>query len=63
MKDVIIASGGSGAIEIAIGTLANEGDNIIIPIPGFSLYETVMSNKGVECKKYKLLVLFIIIKA
>jgi histidinol-phosphate/aromatic aminotransferase/cobyric acid decarboxylase-like protein len=36
---VIIASGGSGALEIAITGLLNEGDGLLIPRPGFSLYQ------------------------
>ena len=35
--------------------LCNEGQNILIPRPGFSLYETLASSKGVECKYYNLL--------
>lgn len=53
-EDVILTSGCSGAIEMCIGALANEGDNILIPSPGFSLYKTVCDNKGIECKFYRL---------
>jgi tyrosine aminotransferase len=56
MDDVVITSGCSGAIEIAIGVLANEGDNILIPAPGFSIYQTICEHKGVEAKFYRLLV-------
>jgi len=34
--------------------LANAGDNILIPKPGFSLYETVASNNSINVKKYNL---------
>jgi tyrosine aminotransferase len=40
---------------MAIGVLADEGQNILVPMPGFSLYETLASSKGIECKFYKLL--------
>lgn len=30
-EDVIICSGGSGALEISMGALANVGDNFLIP--------------------------------
>jgi tyrosine aminotransferase len=32
----------------------NEGQNILLPAPGFSLYETLASSKGIECKFYDL---------
>ena len=54
-KDIFITSGCSDALNISIGVLANEGQNILIPIPGFSLYETLASSKGIECKFYRLL--------
>ena len=33
--DVIIASGCSGALELVISAMINEGDNILVPSPGF----------------------------
>ena len=54
-QDVIIASGCSGALEIAIKGLLSEGDNIILPKPGFSLYQTLAQAYGVECRFYDLL--------
>ncbi|KAI8807403.1 pyridoxal phosphate-dependent transferase [Cladochytrium replicatum] len=54
-KDVILASGCSDALNICIGAIGNEGQNILLPKPGFSLYETLCSSKGVECRFYNLL--------
>ncbi|RKP07642.1 tyrosine aminotransferase [Thamnocephalis sphaerospora] len=54
-KDVIIASGCSGAIDLCISAIADEGDNILLPKPGFSLYETLAASKGIECRFYSLL--------
>eukprot|EP00051_Salpingoeca_urceolata_P012565 m.155384 g.155384 ORF g.155384 m.155384 type:complete len:264 (+) comp17528_c0_seq2:1751-2542(+) len=54
-KDVIVASGCSGAIDLAITVLANEGQNILIPRPGFSLYKTLALSKGIEVRSYNLL--------
>lgn len=54
-KDVILACGCSGAIEMAICVLANPGDNILIPRPGFSLYKTIAHSVGIECRLYDLL--------
>ncbi|KAF9170856.1 hypothetical protein BGZ80_000197 [Entomortierella chlamydospora] len=54
-QDVIVTSGCSGAIDMCIGVLCNEGDNILLPRPGFSLYQTVADSKGVEVRYYDLL--------
>jgi tyrosine aminotransferase len=42
--DIIITSGCSGALAVVIEAIANEGDNLLIPRPGFSLYQTVTIN-------------------
>jgi len=52
--DVILASGASGALEIALTALLNPGDNLLIPLPAFSLYECICGSKGFEVKRYKL---------
>ncbi|XP_051580050.1 tyrosine aminotransferase-like [Myxocyprinus asiaticus] len=54
-KDVILASGCSQAIELAISVLCNPGDNILIPCPGFSLYKTLAVSMGIHVKLYNLL--------
>lgn len=53
--DVIIASGCSGALELIISALMNEGDNILIPRPGFPLYEVISKSLGGNVKYYNLL--------
>ena len=55
--DVILCSGGSGAIDIAMTALLDEGTNILLPKPGFSLYRTLADSKGINVKYYNLLVL------
>jgi len=54
-NDVIIASGCSGALEIAINGMVNEGDNILVPRPGFPLYQVLAESQGAEVKFYDLL--------
>ncbi|RHZ47465.1 hypothetical protein Glove_579g20 [Diversispora epigaea] len=54
-KDVFLASGASDALNIAIGALCDEGQNILLPRPGFSLYTTLSKSKGIECRYYDLL--------
>jgi len=53
--DVIIASGCSGALDLAIGALCGAGQNLLMPAPGFSLYKTLASAKGVETRSYRCL--------
>uniref|UniRef100_A0A8D0GDV6 Tyrosine aminotransferase n=1 Tax=Sphenodon punctatus TaxID=8508 RepID=A0A8D0GDV6_SPHPU len=54
-QDVILASGCSQAIEMALAVLANPGQNILVPRPGFSLYKTLALSLGIEVKFYNLL--------
>ncbi|XP_026143056.1 tyrosine aminotransferase-like [Carassius auratus] len=54
-KDVILTSGCSQAIELAISVLCNPGDNILVPRPGFSLYKTLAVSMGIQVKHYNLL--------
>lgn len=53
-NDIVLTSGCSSALEMAIGVLAEEGDNILIPSPGFSLYQTICDHKGIHVKFYSL---------
>ncbi len=52
--DVIMSSGCSHALDMAIEALASPGQNVLLPSPMFSLYETLCGNKAVETKLYKL---------
>jgi len=51
---VIISSGCSGALELAFGVLANHGDSILLPRPGFTLYTTICQSKGINPVYYPL---------
>eukprot|EP00808_Paulinella_micropora_P018807 g38373.t1 len=50
--DVVIASGGSGALVMALQALASKGDNVLIPRPGFALYLTIAGHSGIETRYY-----------
>jgi tyrosine aminotransferase len=54
-EDVILTSGCSGALMIALTALASPGDNILLPRPGFSLYQTLCEHNGIEFRHYNLL--------
>ena len=51
-SDVVIASGCSGALDLAISVLIDEGTNILVPRPGFPLYETIAVARGGSAKHY-----------
>lgn len=53
-EDVVITSGCSGALEMAISALCSEGSTIMIPCPGFSLYRTIAESKGLVVMAYPL---------
>lgn len=53
---MILTSGCSQAIDLAISVLCNPGDNVLVPCPGFSLYKTLAVSMGIEVKLYNLLV-------
>jgi len=53
--DVVIASGGSGALEIVMTALLNEGDALLIPRPGFALYQVIAQSLGAVALPYELL--------
>eukprot|EP00392_Amoebophrya_sp_AT5.2_P012390 g12493.t1 len=53
--DVILASGCSHALDLAIQVLANPGEhNVLLPKPGFPLYQTLASSRGIDTKHYRL---------
>jgi tyrosine aminotransferase len=53
--DVVIASGCSGAVELVISAMVDEGDNILVPSPGFPLYQVIAESLGGSVKNYPLL--------
>jgi len=53
-EDVIITCGCSGALDFAIGVLLSPGQKILLPRPGFPLYETLAKSKGVNVGHYDL---------
>nr|XP_002120196.1 tyrosine aminotransferase isoform X1 [Ciona intestinalis] len=51
--DVYLSCGCSDALNMAITVLADRGDNILVPCPGFSLYKTLSISQGIDVKLYK----------
>ncbi len=54
VQDVFTAYGASEAIEICLSALADTGDNIVLPSPGYPLYSAINSKLNVESKFYRL---------
>ena len=54
-EDVFICSGCSSALDICIPALANRGDNILVPRPGFPLCKILSQGLGIETRDYNLL--------
>ncbi len=55
-NDIILTNGCSHALDLCITVLANPGQNILIPKPGFSIYKTLCGTLDIEVKYYNLLV-------
>jgi len=53
-QDVYLTSGCSDALNIAIASLVNPGDNILLPVPGFSLYRTICGRYNLTPRFYRL---------
>ena len=53
--DVSLTSGCSHALQMAIEVLCNPGDTLLIPNPGFPLYQTIADHLGITVAKYELL--------
>lgn len=53
-NDVILTSGCSHALDLAISAICNPGDSILIPKPCFPLYMTICKTYGFRIKSYDL---------
>jgi alanine-synthesizing transaminase len=54
IQDVFITSGVSEGIEIAVAALMDTGDNLLIPAPGYPLYEATLAKLGLQGVYYYL---------
>ena len=52
--DVIMTSGGSEGITMAIGAIMNSGENILTPTPGYPLYNAVVNYLQGNLNEYEL---------
>jgi len=52
IHDIFVTSGGSEAIEVCLTALVDKGDNVLIPYPGYPLYEAVLAKLEAVAKPY-----------
>jgi alanine-synthesizing transaminase len=52
--DIFVTTGASEAIEICLTALANPGENILLPEPGYPLYGAILAKLGVVENPYYL---------
>jgi alanine-synthesizing transaminase len=50
---VILTSGTSEGIELALGALADEGDEVLVPTPTYPLYTAVLAKLGARAVYYR----------
>ncbi len=54
IQTIFVTSGASEAIEICLSALVNEGENFLMPTPGYPLYTAIQSKYGMEPNPYYL---------
>jgi alanine-synthesizing transaminase len=54
IQEIFVTSGVSEAIDAAIVSLVNPGENLLLPSPGYPLYEAVLTKIGCEPMPYAL---------
>ena len=54
-NQVVIANGCSGALELALTALLDEGSILLVPQPGFPLYQVIAESHGATVVHYNLL--------
>lgn len=54
-NDIIMTSGCSSALDMCITALGADGDNILCPKPGFSIYSTLAEGMHIEIRHYNLI--------
>ncbi len=54
IDDVIVTTGVSEAIELALSALVNPDENFLIPVPGYPLYSALVSKLNTKLNTYEL---------
>eukprot|EP00871_Galdieria_phlegrea_P003363 jgi/Galph1/4027/GphlegSOOS_G2710.1 len=54
-EQVLLTCGTAGAIELTLSALGDEGKVVLIPQPGFPLFQTIAKSLGMKTKSYRLI--------
>jgi len=54
VDDVLITSGASEAADILLTALLNEGDEVLLPAPGYPIYPAILNKLGANARYYRL---------
>lgn len=52
--EVLMTAGASEAADLLLAALVNEGDEVLLPAPGYPLYEAILNKYGVIPRHYNL---------
>ncbi len=52
--EILITTGASEAIDFALSALVNKGENVLVPSPGYPLYDALLSRLIGEARPYQL---------
>jgi alanine-synthesizing transaminase len=53
-QDVVVTSGASEAADLVLCALMNEGDEVLLPAPGYPIYPAILAKLGALPRYYKL---------
>ena len=53
-EEVVLTSGASEAAELALTALVNDGDEVLVPSPGYPLYPAILRKLGGDTRYYQL---------
>lgn len=53
-NEVVITAGSSEAADLLLTALVNEGEEVLVPAPGYPLYRAILSKLGAVARHYKL---------
>lgn len=54
MEHVLITSGASEAADLVLTALVNDGDDVLLPAPGYPIYPAILNKLGANARYYRL---------
>jgi alanine-synthesizing transaminase len=53
-EEVVLTSGASEAAELVLTALVNNGDEVLLPAPGYPIYPAILNKLGADSRPYRL---------